>query len=281
MLHRSMTAAAALAGTLLLGIAGAAAHDETRYPDWSGQWRRAAGNGIVWDENKPRGLAQQPPLTPEYQAIWEASMADQAAGGHGGDTRVTCRSNGMPRMAIIVRPMGFFIQPDMTLVVYDNNIPRWIYTDGREMPKDAEPSYAGYSIGKWLDTDGDGRFDTLDVETSQLQGPAHLRRQRPPAAPRQRAPSPRSGSRSDNTNKNILLNEITVNDHALTRPWTVVKRYQRVPGKVEFHEDLCNEDNRHVYVGNEGYLLSGDGYLMPTKKGQAPPDLRYFQQTKK
>jgi hypothetical protein len=28
-----------------------------------------------------------------------------------------------------------------------------------------EPTYAGYSIGKWIDTDGDGRYDTLEVET--------------------------------------------------------------------------------------------------------------------
>ena len=280
MLHRRMTAAVALTGTLLLGIAGAAAHDETKYPDWSGQWRRAAGTGIVWDESKPRGLAQKPPLTPEYQTIWEASMADQAAGGQGGDTRVTCRSNGMPRMAIIVRPMGFFIQPDMTLVVYDNNIPRWIYTDGREMPKDAEPSYAGYSIGKWLDTDGDGRFDTLEVETRNFKGPRIYDDSGIPLHHDDESVIKERLS-LDKSNKNILLNEITVNDHALTQPWTVVKRYQRVPGKVEFHEDLCNEDNRHVYIGNEGYFMSGDGYLMPTKKGQAPPDLRYFQQTRK
>ena len=43
---------------------------------------------------------------------------------------------------------------------------------------------------------------------------------------------------------------------------------QRVPGKVEFHEDLCSENNMHVYIGKEGYLVSGDGYLMPTKKDQ-------------
>jgi hypothetical protein len=34
-------------------------------------------------------------------------------------------------------------------------------------------------------------------------------------------------------------------------------------------------------VGDDDYFLSGDGYLMPTKKGQQPPDLRYFKQTEK
>jgi len=33
--------------------------------------------------------------------------------------------------------------------------------------------------------------------------------------------------------------------------------------------------------GKENYLLSADGYLMPVKKDQPPPDLRYFNQPKK
>ena len=32
-----------------------------------------------------------------------------------------------------------------------------------------------------------------------------------------------------------------------------------------------------VAVGNQSYFLSGDGLLMPVRKGQAPPDLRYFK----
>ena len=30
----------------------------------------------------------------------------------------------------------------------------------------------------------------------------------------------------------------------------------------------------------ENYMLSADGYLMPAKKGQKPPDLRYFNRAK-
>jgi hypothetical protein len=277
MWYRGLFGAAGVAVVLALSIAAAAAHDESRYPDWKGHWTRAPGTGIVWDEGKPRGLPQKPPLTPEYQAIWEASLADQAAGGQGGDTRVTCRSNGMPRMAIIVRPIAFFIQDDITLVVYDNNIPRWIYTDGRDFPKDGEPSYAGYSIGKWLDTDGDGRFDTLEVETRQFKGPRVYDDSGLPLHYDNESVIKERLS-LDKSAPDILLNEITTIDHALTQPWTVTKRYRRVPGPIEFHEDLCNEDNMHVTIGHEGYLLSGDGYLMPTKKDQPPPDMRYFKQ---
>ena len=31
-------------------------------------------------------------------------------------------------------------------------------------------------------------------------------------------------------------------------------------------------------IGNDAYFLSADGYLMPTKKGQQPPDARYFKE---
>ena len=48
---------------------------------------------------------------------------------------------------------------------------RRIYTDGRDWPKQSEPSFMGYSIGKWIDTDADGRYDLLEVETRGLKGP--------------------------------------------------------------------------------------------------------------
>jgi hypothetical protein len=44
-----------------------------------------------------------------------------------------------------------------------------------------------------------------------------------------------------------------------------------------WNEENCPETNNHIVVGKEDYMLSGDGFLMPTKKGQAPPDLRYFK----
>jgi hypothetical protein len=46
-------------------------------------------------------------------------------------------------------------------------------------------------------------------------------------------------------------------------------------------EAICAEGNEHVRIGKENYMMSADGYLMPAKKGQAPPDLRYFNQARK
>ena len=81
----------------------------------------------------------------------------------------------------------------------------------------------------------------------------------------------------DKTDPNVLHDEITVIDNALTRPWTVDKKYMR---KAEPHPDwveaYCVEGTALVGVGKEIYYLSGDGFLMPSRKGQAAPDLRYF-----
>ena len=45
--------------------------------------------------------------------------------------------------------------------------------------------------------------------------------------------------------------------------------------------DSCSEYNAQVLIGKENYYLSAEGYLMPAKKGQAPPDLKYFNQSRK
>jgi hypothetical protein len=68
----------------------------------------------------------------------------------------------------------------------------------------------------------------------------------------------------------------------LTRPWSVDKTFRRNPNpRPNWPEQNCNEGNVNIVIGKENYFLSGDGLLMPAKKDQAPPDLRYFKQTPK
>src|SRR5215467_7753888 len=169
MLYRGTIGSMTLVTALLLALAGAAAHDEAKYPDWSGQWLRAGG--IQWDPSKPLGRGQQAPLTPEYQAVFEASLADQAAGGQGGDLLYTCLPVGMPRVMTGTWPFEFVVLPKITYLNFETNMPRRIYTDGRSFPTDEEPSFMGYSIGTWVDEDGDGKYDVLEVETRAFKGP--------------------------------------------------------------------------------------------------------------
>jgi len=72
--------------------------------------------------------------------------------------------------------------------------------------------------------------------------------------------------------------EETVLDHALTRPWTVAKRYRRESAAQPYWREVsCTENNNHVEIGKQDYMLGPDGRLMPTRKDQPPPDLKYFK----
>ncbi len=66
-------------------------------PNGTASGRGRIGVGNQWDPTKPGGPAQQAPLKPEYQAIYEANLADQAAGGQGTDPLFRCIPPGMPR----------------------------------------------------------------------------------------------------------------------------------------------------------------------------------------
>jgi hypothetical protein len=279
MLYRSSLGSIVLAAALCMAIVDARSHDETKYPDWTGQWRRPAGVSNQWDTSRPPRKAQAP-LTPEYQAIYEANLADQAAGGQGTDPTFTCIPDGMPRAMNVIFPMEIVILPKTTYMMIEYlSMLRRIYTDGRDWPKDAEPSFMGYSIGRWIDQGGQGRYDILEIETRNLKGPRAFDASGLPLhADNQTIVKERIYL--DKTDPNLMRNEVTTIDHALTRPWTVTKTYQRVRDPI-WIEAICAEGNEHLRIGKDTYMLSADGHLMPAKKGQAPPDLRYFDQVGK
>jgi hypothetical protein len=120
MSNRRPIGIAALVVGLMLSAASLNAQDLSKYPDFSGQWKRPPGAGIQWDQTKRPGLAQQPPLIPEYQKIFEASIADQALGGQGENVRVNCTTNGMPRVMTVIRPIEFVIMPKISYVIFEN-----------------------------------------------------------------------------------------------------------------------------------------------------------------
>jgi hypothetical protein len=84
----------------------------------------------------------------------------------------------------------------------------------------------------------------------------------------------------DKANRDILHDEIATIDHALTRPWIVTRDYRRERNAI-WVETICAEDNRQVRIGKENYFISADDQLMPTRKEQPPPDLKYFNQSRK
>jgi hypothetical protein len=289
MRNRSSILAAVLmlAAALLMTIGGAQAHDETKYPNLKGQWDRFVVRGLPgqpsFDQTKGWGPWQEAPLTPEYRKIMEDSMADQVGGGHGINVdHARCVAAGMPWMMVGFRPLEFVVTPEVTYIIIADYDPlRRIFTDGRDWPKSSEPTFAGYSIGKWIDEDGDGKYDVLEVETRGFKGP-RLFDGTGLALHRDNQSVFKERIYLDKNDSNLLHDEITVIDNALTRPWTVDKRYVRNADPLaDWPESICIEYNAQVFIGKENYYLSADGYLMPAKKGQAPPDTRYFDQARK
>jgi hypothetical protein len=265
----------AFTAALVISSSSAQAFDETKYPDWAGQWVRMGG-GAQYDPDKPPGRGQEPPLTAEYRAIWEANLAEAAAGGQSYNTQVHCLPAGMPRMMVVYEPMEIIITPAITYIqISFNNDFRRIYTDGRDWPTEQEPSYSGYSVGKWVDAGG--RYEVLEVETRNMKGPRIFD---PSGIPLHKDNQTVVKERIFLGSADVLRDEITTIDHALTRPWTVTRTYHRVRNPV-WVEHVCTEDNHYVFVGPETYVISADGHLMPTKKNQSPPDLRYFDQAQK
>ena len=278
--HRNLSAATLVATALALSLPGAAAQDISRYPDWSGQWAKPAGIGNgQWDITKPNGRGQEPPLTAEYRTIYEGRLAERAAGGIGGDPTAQCIPHGMPRMMIGVYPMELVVTPKATYMLSDYNEPRRIFTDGRDWPASIEPTFNGYSIGRWIDTTGAGRFNLLEVETRSFRNPRTFEGSGIPLHEDGESII-KERFYLDQAEKDLLHIDITTIDHALTRPWSISRPYRREANPIWLFVD-CSEDNRHVWVGKESYFVSGDGFLMPTKKGQAPPDLKYFKNTAK
>jgi len=286
MLDRCLVAVIASAA-LFAGVVSAPALDDGKYPDWRGQWIRErtpipGGGQTPFDPTKPVGRGQQAPLTSEYMARFEANLKDQSEGGQGNWQGANCYPVGMPGVMNLYRAMEIVITPETTYIMIDHlrGTVRRVYTDGRDWPKELEPAFGfdGYSIGKWIDQDGDGRYETLEIETRNLRGP---RAYDPSGLPFHDDNETIVKERMylDPVNRSILHNEMTVFDHALTRPWSVHKKYQRDPKNTQplWVEDVCVEGQMLVRVGTERYFLSGDGYLMPVKKGQAPPDARYFE----
>jgi hypothetical protein len=273
-----------LAAALALLANGARAADEAKYPSWKGQWNAIVTQGLdgrqfKFDPTKPRGLGQQAPLTPEYQKVLADSMADQAKGGLGNYPTARCLPGGMPRM-MATGSQEYIITPETTYILLDSSEDqlRRVYTDGRDWPTDNEPTYRGYSIGHWSEPDSEGRYTLLEVDTrGPFKGPRAYDSSGLPLAFDNESTF-KERFHLDKNNPSILHDEITVFDHALTRPWSVDKTFRRNrdPHPI-WHEAFCTEGNNLVMIGKEDYYLNGDGILMPTKKDQPPPDLRYFK----
>jgi hypothetical protein len=276
--YRSSMGAAALVTALLAGPSLAQVVDYGKYPAFMGQWDRTG------PPNNWIPLAGPPPLTPEYQKVLAQSQADVKAGKPGNWPSTYCMPEGMPAMMNVYNPMEVIIKPETTYILmsHNNDVYRRIYTDGRDWPANPERTLTGYSIGRWIDENGDGKYSVLEVETRFLKGPRAYEVTGIPFHEDNQTII-RERFYLDKANPNTLYDEISVIDHALTRPYTKVQRLVRkTDPRPVWMSETCPEDNVWIKIGNEAYYRNvADGHLMPARKDQPPPDLSYFKQPAK
>lgn len=273
---RRTTAAGLRAGMLAaaawMGAGGAQAADADKYPRWDGQWQRVGG--AQYDPAKP-GRDLGIPFTPEMQKRFDAVVANRKEGGLVDNFSTNCVPIGMPRMTVNYERQDVIVTPSTTYI-WDTeaNELRRIYTDGRSWPEKIAPGFLGYSVGAWKDSKGDGLFDTLEVESRSFLGPRTY-----DSSGAMLDPDGQSVIKErftfDRAEPNKFTDEITTIDHALTRPYTIKRTYTRAKKNV-FSDTLCALDESYLILGDENYFISADGFVMPAKKGQRPPDLKYF-----
>ena len=278
MRYSASTCSVALAIGLLATSANAQVVDFSKYPDFKGQWDRTG------PPNNWRQLGGPPPLTPEYQKVYDWILSEQHAGRPGNWPSTFCMPEGMPAMMNLYNPMEIIITPETIYILmsHNNDVYRRIYTDGRDWPSEAERTLVGYSIGKWVDEAGDGKYTALEVETRFLRGPRAYEASGIPFHEDNQTVI-KERFYLDKADRDTIYDEIIVIDGALTRPYSKIQKAVR---NKNAHPvwllETCPEDNIWVKIGDEAYVVNAtNGKLMPAYKDQPAPDLSYFGRSRK
>jgi len=170
---------------------------------------------------------------------WAAELVKQRARGQGKDDPVAlCQPSGALRL-LTYPPYRKIVQtPGLVIILSERDVTfRQIFTDGRPLPKDPNPSFNGYSIGKW-------EGDTLVVETIGFRDGTWLDRKGNPLTD-----AGKMTERFHRTDFGNLLIEVTIDDpKAYTRPWTI-KLHQILMPDTDLLEYYCQDnekDNAHI-----------------------------------
>jgi hypothetical protein len=131
--------------------------------DLSGVWmqypdKRVDGVPIVTGIDE----SARPPLTPWGQARFDAAVpfiGPRAVAGKENNPSLRCEPEAVPKSLILPNPFEIVQTPERVFMFFEEfHLWREIWTDGRPLPKNPDPSYLGYSVGKW-------EGDTLVVDT--------------------------------------------------------------------------------------------------------------------
>jgi hypothetical protein len=199
-------------------------------PDISGLWQPAeilVGNIA----------AKLPPNSVPFQPWAEKLYLERRANNSKDDPTANCIVGGVPRSDLVPYPFKILQTPGLVVILYEAvHSYRQIFTDGRGFPEDMNPSWLGYSTGRW-------EKDAFVVETRGFNDNVWLDNWGKPATSALRVTE--RFRRKDFGHMDV---EITIDDpKAYTRPWTVTLPLVFVPD-TEILEYICNENNKYFDI---------------------------------
>jgi hypothetical protein len=202
------------------------------HPTLAGIWMEPGLKYLINIAADLKEVPFQPWAAAEYKRRMDTRGKD--------DPNNFCLPSVIPEKIAVTSPWKIVEIPGVTIILYESRtIFRQIFTDGRELPKDPNPDWQGYSVGKW-----DG--DTFVVETTGSNGKGWLDTNGHPVTDALHVIE-----RYHRRDFGHLDIDITIDDpKAYTRPWTVHEMAEYQPD-TELIEYICEENNRDVghFVG--------------------------------
>ena len=208
-----------------------APREPDRKPDFSGVWQIETPKYLInlAADFKPGELPIQP---------WAAALTkERGTGVHAAEEpQASCLPAGLPRINATPNPFRIYQQePSVVVILYEAfSLYRQIFLDGRELIKDPNPSWLGYSVGKW-----DG--DTLVVDTTGFNGKTWLDQAGHPTSDALHVTE-----RFRRRDFGHLEIQTTIDDPKVyTKPWSATEVMILIPD-TELMEFACNENEKDV-----------------------------------
>ncbi len=194
----------------------------------------------IWGTEGPKYLANiaadfKPGELP-IQRWAETLTRERMTGIHAAEeSNANCLPQGVPRIDATPNPFKILQEPDLMVILYEAfGQFRQVYLDGRELPRDANPTWLGYSVGYW-----DG--DTLVVDTTGFNGKTWLDQAGHPTTDALHVTE-----RFRRRNFGHLDIQVTIDDpKAYTKPWTVTEPMQLL-ADTDLIEFVCNENEKDL-----------------------------------
>jgi hypothetical protein len=169
------------------------------------------------------------------------------------DPVIPCDPQGFPRADLHeLRTTQIIETPQNVIILYQfNKAWRVIWTDGRELPKDPEPRWYGYSVGKWADD------YTFVVETIGMDERTWVDR-----AGRPHSDELRVEERFHRVDHDHLELTVTINDPKMyTRPWNAMENFRMnlLQPTFDVHEFICSPSEFAEYNKLLGNSISERG----------------------